>query len=124
MVLTFVARLPGALASELGRHAVALRLVESNALRDPCACFVQAARSPVDVVEIDESVGSGIEEVGRLADGHRLPCEAFGLVEATLPRHDLRPHSSPDDLREEVVPGGELLADLREFPASSSRPCA
>ena len=43
------------------------------------------------------------------------PCEAFGLVEATLPRHDLRPHSSPDHLREEVVPGGELLADLREW---------
>ena len=33
---------------------------------------------------------------------------------ATLPCNDLRPHSSPDDLREEVVLGGELLADLRE----------
>ena len=66
------------------------------------------------VGEIDESVGAGVEEVGRLADRHRLLREVLGLVVATLPCDDLRPHSSPDDLREEVVPGGELLADLRE----------
>ena len=68
----------------------------------------------MDLGEIDQSVGAGVEEVGRLADRHRLPRQVFGLVDATLPGHDLRPDSSPDDLREKVISGGELLADLGE----------
>ena len=68
----------------------------------------------MDLREIDQSVGAGVEEVGRRADRHRLPRQVFGLVDATLPGDDLRPDSSPDDLREKVISGGELLADLGE----------
>ena len=39
----------------------------------------------MDLGEIDESVGAGVEEVGGLADRHSLLREVFGLVDATLP---------------------------------------
>ena len=43
----------------------------------------------MDVGEIDESVGAGVQEVGRLTDCHRLLRKVLGLVVATLSRDDL-----------------------------------
>src|SRR5262245_11610712 len=106
--------LPRTRLRALERHEVALQLEATRGLLEDRGRLRGPARERENLAQVHQRVALRVEHVGLLGERGSLPGERLGLDGLAAVRPDPRASAPPEDLREDVLGGGDALADMAD----------
>ena len=98
----------------LERDGVPLPLEALGRLLEHRGRLGPPVRERENLGQVGQRVAVHVQEIGFLRERDRLACERLGLGHVAPPHLDLRAATPPQDLREDVLGSGGVLADAAE----------